>query len=499
VPTLRGMPLHEVPLQPLPIERFQPLVGAHGVQEVRELAARLRAAAPGRRIWNVNSTAFGGGVAELLRPLVAYARGLGIDARWGVIDGPPGFFRITKRLHNALHGEAGDRSPLGAAEHSLYDAVSRENAATLLQLVRAGDVALLHDPQTAGLTPYLADAQVDVVWRCHVGRDEPNAETAAGWRFLAPYLARAAMCVFSRRAYVPAEIEHPASAVVMPTIDPFSAKNAPMSPALVRSVLCHTGLLSCPVHPATEPLFQRADGSTGEVRHCADVMGLGPPPPDHAPVVAQVSRWDALKDPVGVMMGFARLVEQGRDHGAHLVLAGPNVNAVADDPDGAAVFAQAVERLRALPHETRRRVHLATLPTHDAEENAAIVNALQRHATVVVQKSLREGFGLTVTEAMWKGRPVLASAVGGLLDQVEDGVTGLLVRDPADLVEFGDRLERLLADPALAARLGEAAHVRVRGHFLGIRSLAQYGRLIERLDAARRAAAEAAAPLETRH
>lgn len=492
------MALHEVPLQPLPIERFAPLVGARAVEDVMALAARLRATSQSRRIWNINSTAFGGGVAELLRPLVSYARGLGIDARWGVIDGPPDFFRITKRLHNALHGEAGDRTPLGASAQALYDAVSQENAATLLHLVRAGDLAILHDPQTAGLTPYLVDAQVDVVWRCHIGRDEPNAETSAGWRFLAPYLARASACVFSRRAYVPDEIEHPASAVVMPTIDPFSAKNVPMSPELVRSVLCHTGLLSCVVHPPTEPLFPRADGSTGEVRHCADVMGLGPPPPDFAPLVVQVSRWDALKDPVGVMLGFARLVEQGRDHGAHLMLAGPNVNAVADDPDGAAVFAQAVERLRGLPHETRRRVHLATLPTHDAEENAAIVNALQRHASVVVQKSLREGFGLTVTEAMWKSRPVLASAVGGLLEQVEDGVTGLLVQHPGDLVEFGDRLERLLADPDLAMRLGEAAHLRVREHFLGIRSLMQYGELIARLDDARRAAPESNL-LETRH
>jgi trehalose synthase len=477
------MPLREIQLQPLPVERFSALVGERELDGIRALAQSVRAVAHGRRIWNVNSTAIGGGVAEMIRPLVSYARSLQIDARWVVIEGPPDFFRITKRLHNALHGESGDRSPLGAHERELFEWVSQQNAADLLHLVRPHDVVILHDPQTVGLAPFLVHAHVGVVWRCHIGRDEPNAEMLAAWRFLAPYLAEVPLTIFSRGAYVPPMLGAERATVVMPSIDPFSPKNQPMDEQTVHAILCHVGLVNCPLAPSHAPTYQGTDGHLKTVGHYADVIGLGPPPPGSVPLVLQVSRWDALKDPVGVMIGFARLVEQGRDAGAHLMLAGPNVHAIADDPDGAAVYADTVERWRALSHEVRCRVHLATLPTHDIDENAAIVNALQRHASVVVQKSLHEGFGLTVTEAMWKGRAVLASAVGGIQDQLVDGVSGLLLKDPNDLVAFGEKLAQLLSDAALRERLGAAAREQVRKQFLGLRSLRQYGEIIQRLDA----------------
>jgi trehalose synthase len=183
------------------------------------------------------------------------------------------------------------------------------------------------------------------------------------------------------------------------------------------------------------------------------------------------------------MYGFAALLErEGEVAGAELVLAGPNVRAVADDPEGAATYDELVAAWRSLPHAHRRRVHLASLPMEDAQENAAIVNALQRHAAVVVQKSLHEGFGLTVTEAMWKGRPVVASAVGGIQDQIVDGVHGLLVHDPADLTAFGAALRRVLLEPELAARLGDAAQQQVREEYLGVRHLRQYAELITRID-----------------
>ena len=208
--------------------------------------------------------------------------------------------------------------------------------------------------------------------------------------------------------------------------------------------------------------------------------GSGPPPAWGAPLVVQVSRWDRLKDPVGVLDGFAhlRLSELGE---AHLVLAGPTVRGVADDPDGPAVFAEVTTAWRALPHERRRRVQIAALPMADPSENAAIVNALQRHAAVVVQKSLGEGFGLTVTEAMWKGRAVVASAVGGIPDQIDDGREGILLPDPGDIDAFAGALRRLLGEPELARQLGEAAQERVRRDFLGIRQLADYAELVEEL------------------
>ena len=187
--------------------------------------------------------------------------------------------------------------------------------------------------------------------------------------------------------------------------------------------------------------------------------------------------------PFGVLRGFAEHVAASTD--AHLVLAGPATDSVADDPEGAGVFAGVREAWHGLPEDVARRVHLASLPMDDLDENAAIVNALQRHADVVVQKSLAEGFGLTVAEAMWKDRAVVASRIGGIQDQIVDGVSGKLIADPSDLSEFGCALVTLLRDPALARRMGAAAHERVRDHFLGPRHLGLYFALIERLTAVR--------------
>ena len=220
------------------------------------------------------------------------------------------------------------------------------------------------------------------------------------------------------------------------------------------------------------------DGSTGAVEHEADALEEAPLQPDDR-YVLQVSRWDGLKDPLGVIRGFAEYVVPETD--AHLVYAGPAVDDVADDPEGAGVLEQARELWRSLPAEARARIHLATLPMEDLDENAAIVNALQRQATIVVQKSLAEGFGLTVAEAMWKGRPVVASRIGGIQDQIEDGRTGVLLDDPEDLEAYGRALVELLADPERAERIGRAARDSVKDRFLGTESLLHYLDLIEPL------------------
>lgn len=200
------------------------------------------------------------------------------------------------------------------------------------------------------------------------------------------------------------------------------------------------------------------------------------------PLFVQVSRWDPLKDHSGVMRGFASFVERCDPEGrTQLVLAGPDVSGVTDDPEGAIVLEELKAEWAAFPAHLRSRMHLATLPMDDLGENAAIVNALQRHASVVVQKSLREGFGLTLTEAMWKSRPVVASRVGGLQDQVTHNEDGLLLDDPADVEALGEALCRLSRDEALAARLGANARERVRADFLGIRHLAQYHDLLNGL------------------
>jgi trehalose synthase len=248
----------------------------------------------------------------------------------------------------------------------------------------------------------------------------------------------------------------------------------------MRAILAQVGLVEGPWDPS-HSAFVRDDGSAGRVDRAVDVVRVGRPPSWDTPLVVQVSRWDAMKDPVGVLRGFARLVDPEATRGAHLVLAGPSVCAVADDPEGAKVFSEVQQAYLALPDAMRRRVHLALLPMEDLEENAAIVNALQRHATVIVQKSLVEGFGLSVTEALWKRRPVVASGVGGILDQIRDGMDGVLIHDPSDLDEFGAALRRVLLDEALERRLGEAGYRRVCANYLSLSALERWAELFHQI------------------
>jgi trehalose synthase len=426
----------------------------------------------GRVVWHVNSTARGGGVAEMLQSLLAYARGAGVDVRWAVIGGDEPFFRITKRLHNNLHGAPGDGGDLGEPERKAYERTLAASAADLGRLVRPADVVYLHDPQTAGLVGAMREAGARVVWRCHVGLDRPNELARRAWDFLRPYVEAADAYVFSRRGFAWQGLDKDRLWLVAPSIDAFSPKNQDLDARAVASALSVIGLQEGESGAAAS--FHRHDGTPGRVERRAEIDQDAPLPSD-APAVAQVSRWDRLKDPLGVLRGFA---EHCPDRGSHLVLAGPSVSGVADDPEGAEVLAEARQAGTELPADLRARIHLVSLPMDDVEENAAMVNALQRRADVVVQKSIAEGFGLTVAEAMWKSRPVVASRIGGIQDQIVHGESGLLLDDPSDLEAFGRALGSLLEDPARAQRMGAAARERVRERFLGTRPLVEYVRLI---------------------
>jgi trehalose synthase len=477
--------LQNVQLSALPLDRFASVLDPERMEEAIQTAADMRELLAGRVFWNVNSTAVGGGVAEMLQSLLRYTRGVGIDTRWLVIQGNPDFFKFTKRLHHALHGSAGDGGDLGEDERRLYEDTLAANAVELADCVKRDDIVLLHDPQTAGLAPRLLELGAGVIWRCHIGQDSSNEHVESGWRFLARYLEDVPRFVFSRDAYVPASCDHGKSAIIQPSIDAFSAKNRDLDEDTVRTILVHTGLVEGPPPDPPHHEFERVDGSPGRIERRADVIRLGRAPSWDTPLVVQVSRWDPLKGMRGVMEAFAHLIQRNPALKAHLVLAGPNVKAVADDPEGEAVFEETYRRWRELSHSVRNRIHLASLPTADVEENAMIVNALQRHAAIVVQKSLHEGFGLTVTEAMWKARPVIASAVGGIQDQIENGINGILLKDPYDLGPFEAALGLLLQDAGERRRLGEAARERVRDRFLGVRHLLEYARLIEEMDAER--------------
>lgn len=456
---------------------FEPLFGSERLRALERQVAPLRERLGTNAVWNINSTAAGGGVAEMLRSFLRYARGLDVSVRWLVLDAPSEFFRITKRVHNALHGSAGDGSPLGPAQAAFFEQITHDNVLALESLVRSGDIVICHDPQTAGLVPALLRKGVRVLWRCHIGSERHEDEVDRAWEFLRPYLQDVPLAVFSREAYAPAWLRGKRTFVMPPNIDPFSAKNQMLEEPKIRAILAQVGLIEGPIDP-DGCTFTRDDGSTGRVDREVGVLRMGRPLSWDTPLVVQVSRWDAMKDPIGVLRGFARLIDPIAPRGAHLVLAGPSVHAVADDPEGAKVFADVQQVLLRLPDAVRHCVHLATLPMADIEENAAIVNALQRHAAVIVQKSLVEGFGLTVTEAMWKRRPVVASAVGGILDQIRDGEDGLLVRDPRDSIEFGETLRRVLLDDGLARKLGEGGYRRVRDNYLSVSALERWSELI---------------------
>jgi trehalose synthase len=440
-----------------------------GIRQARELLA-------GRVVWNVNSTARGGGIAELLQSLVAYARGADVDVRWVVIEGTPEFFAVTKRIHNRLHGAPGDGGALDDRARAIYEQVADRNMSELAGRVRAGDVVIVHDPQPAGLIESLRAGGAAVIWRCHVGLDRPNELAREAWAFLYPYVAQADAYVFSRESFAWEGLERDKIVVIPPSIDVFSAKNQDLGPETVLGVLRASGVLSGgEAGPAT---FKRQDGTPGRVDRRAELFE-GERLQAETPVVLQVSRWDSLKDPLGVIQGFAEHVPEST--GAHLLYAGPALDAVADDPEGVRVLLEALELYERLPEQARRRVHLALLPMDDPEENAIIVNALQRHARVIVQKSLAEGFGLTVAEAMWKARPVVASRIGGIQSQIVDGESGVLLDDPRDLKAFGDAVTSLLADRRRAEQIGARARERVREQFTSPRSLLDYLELIHKV------------------
>jgi trehalose synthase len=466
--------LADVPVSSFSLERFKALLGDR-YREVDEAIQESRELLRGRVVWHINSTARGGGVAELLQSLLAYARGAGVDVRWMTIPGNSDFFRVTKRIHNRLHESEGDGGPLGPAEREVYEHALAEDAAELVDLIHPDDIVYIHDPQPAGLIPHVVAADVKVIWRCHIGVDNPGDLAREAWDFMRRYVEDADAYVFSRERFVWDGIDKDRVWIVPPSIDAFSPKNQDLDSKAVEAILGVIGVRDG--GEASDALFQRFDGSVARVARRAELVQDGPVP-DGAPLVSQVSRWDRLKDPVGVLNTFA---EYNRAEDAHLLLAGPSVAGVADDPEGAGVLEDVTARRQELPENQRSRAHLVSLPTDDIEENAAMVNAIQRRSDVVAQKSLAEGFGLTVAEAMWKARPLVASRVGGIQDQIEDGVSGILIDDPTDLESVARAVDGFISDPARAREVGDAARQRIIDDFLGTRSLVQYMHLLEKL------------------
>lgn len=471
--------VHEVPVCHLSFARYHSIVGApiysKFVAEAKKTASRLA----GTTIWHINSSETGSGSGEILPALLGYHGWLGLNGRWLVISGDNTFLTISKRIYNAIHGFKGDGGPLGPMETKPYEKTLEENLHELLRVVRSGDIVVLHDPPTVGLSETFKRLGAKVIWRCHLGQATINKHVKIAWNFLSPYLKSVDEFVFTLKEYVPTSINPAKVNIVSPSIDAFSPKNQPLDSDVVTATLVHSGLIAGDTDTRIPLKYSRRDGSPGIIKRGADIMHCGPLPTVREPMVLQISRWDRMKDMLGVMAGFASHVSESFD--PHLVLAGPDLQSISEDPQSLETYKECIRAWHRLPYLKRRRIQIACIPMEDPEENGVITNALQRHATVVVQKSLYEAFGLTVTEAMWKGRPVVGSAVGGIKDQIIHGKTGFLISDPSDLKQMGDYINELLGDTTLRKELGEAAQKRVIDQYLVLRHLSQYLALYEKV------------------
>ncbi len=387
------------------LEDYVPVVGAPKMQELNTLAAGLK----GRSVQMVNSTSVGGGVAEILSRLVPLLKELGIDVRWDVMTGGNDFFEVTKAFHNALHG-APFEQPSECFE--IFLAYNEQNRA---RLAMDAEFIVIHDPQPAALINGRNNRAGKWTWRCHIDLSQPNPKV---WEFLKAYVLRYDGALFSSPDFTQ-QLPIP-QYLFYPSIDPLSEKNRDLEPEFVRGVL------------------ERFD--------------IDP----KRPILTQISRFDRLKDPVGVVKAY-QIVKRYFD--CQLVLAG---GGAADDPEGGKVLDEVREVSAGDPD-----IFILDLPPWSALE----INALQRASTIVIQKSLREGFGLTVAEALWKKKPVVASAVGGIPIQVIHKQTGMLVHSVEGTAY---QLRYLLSNPSFASRLGQLGHEHVREQLLITSALERY-------------------------
>jgi trehalose synthase len=457
------------------------------VEHLRENARGLMKPLEGRTLWMVNSTAEGGGVAEMMPKLVALLRELGLDARWAVIQPEAQrFFDLTKHLHNLLHDSGSSR--LGGGDQELYRAVSERAADALEPHLSKGDLLAIHDPQPLGMGAILKERLgLPTLWRCHIGLDHQTESTRAAWDFLQPWTESYDRTVFSIDDYVPDFLADKAE-IIPPAIDPLSHKNRDLSIHKVGGILSNAGLSPSSRHVLTSAFEHTAKRvqSGGDLEDATTPGDLGLL---FRPAVTQVSRWDRLKGWVPLMQGFARMKQRHNENGAsngafvkdgekhperhhrrlnlvRLVLAGPDPTSIQDDPEGQAAFEQICQQWEELEPEIQKDIAILALPMNSRKENALMVNALQRCSTIVVQNSLQEGFGLTATEAMWKGCPVMGTHAVGLRTQIRDGEDGCLVQDAEDSDEVAERLDAMLNAGRERQAWGRNAQRRVADKYL---------------------------------
>lgn len=474
------------------LDRYEAV--AHLASLVRELRAEGQQAVramQGRTLWMVNSTPQGGGVAEMLPTMVALLRDLGISTEWAVIESEDErFFTLTKQLHNLIHGEGKLQLPEGARE--TFERNNRENAQEMQQWLKPGDVLAVHDPQPMPLAGMLRSEIPDLLtlWRAHIGLDSDNAQTEAAWDFLSKYGSDYQHGVFSASEYIP-DFFLKRSSIIHPAIDPLTHKNRDLNLHKTVGILSNAALTPDP-GPLLMPPYKHVatrlmpDGSFVPA-NMGENIGLLT-----RPIITQISRWDRLKGFVELMKAFAWMKERvRRDRNAfsaldrrrfsltRLVLGGPDPSSVSDDPEGQEVLEELISFYQSLDDGIQRDIALIAFPMESRKENALMVNAVQRASTIVVQNSIREGFGLTVTEAMWKHTAVLSNMQAcGPRQQIRDGVDGRMINSPENIEQLGLTLIDMLQRPEDRGVWGMNAQRRVHQDFLIFSQLRKWLKLL---------------------
>lgn len=461
------------------------------VKELHQEAEQLIPPLKGRKVWMVNSTAQGGGVAEMLPRMLSIMQQIGVDTEWVVINTQEAeFFRFTKKLHNLIHGEG--EASINESERQIFEQVNQINAESFLPKIGKNDVVVIHDPQPIAMIKYLKPKlpEVKFIWRCHIGLDYSNEQTEAVWAFLRPYLEQYDQAIFTAPEYIPSFVR-PRVSIIHPSLDPLSHKNRKLHLDKFAGILYSANLIP-QRHTVVEPPFDhrvqrlQPDGQAGSP-HSPDALELL-----FTPTIVQVSRWDRLKGFLGLMQAFVKVKQnianyrQSERHErvlnvSRLVLAGPDPAFIQDDPEGQEVFKELTEYYQSLPEDIQGSIAILQMPMQSAKDNALIINALQRCATIIVQNSHQEGFGLTVTEAMWKEIPVLSTHACGVRQQIRDQIDGKLINNPEDPNEIAQALSEMLANPKTCKVYAQNAKKRVFMEFLVFTQIRKYLRLINRV------------------
>jgi len=379
--------------------------------------------------------------------------------------------------------DSGDSGMLSTSEKKIFDEVSQDNLKLILKKAKKNDICVLYDAPAAGLIPGLHEAGIKCVWQCKKSA-EPSSDqfSIRSWNFLREYISYAEAFIFSHPGTVPDWIPADRVSIIPPAIDIYGPKNQPMPENIAQKICYHIGVIRLPKEKATQEdlVFYRKNGEKGYVMRHADIIHAGPLPNKDDRMILQVSRWKKLGDTIGLMQAFSNAVHEEFPD-VYLVIAGPSVLAISDDPEMAETYESIVKAWRDLPRKTRAKIQIACLPMKDQEESDAMVNALQSHASVICYWSLKAGMGLSLIEALWKRKPLIATGFEAIQDYLEGQPRQLLSCGPGDLQDLEKVLKRVLSDVELREEMCSKGHDKACQCYVAFNIIAQYIQVLRKV------------------